>query len=159
MAERKVMKAILIQKKDTAENWEKFNPILKEGEFGYDITNKRYKMGDGVTEWKSLEFAYIGAFLADNEQILKTKKIATEDYVNEQESIFVAQNKTLFPSIGKVKVIYIDLESNIAYIWKEDELQYFPISSEATVTKEQIAPMVEEILNDCILYGGDSETI
>lgn len=157
--ERKIIKAILVQKKDTAINWETNNPVLKEGEFGYDITNKKYKMGDGITEWNSLEFAYIGTFLAENEQILKTDKIATEDYVNEQASIFVAQNKNFFPSVGKEKIIYIDLESNIAYIWKENKLQYISISSEATITKEQITPVVEEILNDCILYGGDSTII
>lgn len=159
MEERKIMKAVLVQKKDMAKNWETFNPILLEGEFGYDTDNKKYKMGDGVTPWLDLEFGYVGQFLIENENILKTKKIATEEYVKEQSSVFIAQNKSFFPSVGKEKIIYIDLEKNIAYIWKETSLQYETVSAEATITEDQIVPIVENLLNNCILCGGDSTTI
>lgn len=158
MEEKKIMKAVLVQKKDTAANWETYNTVLLEGEFGYDTTNKKYKMGDGVTPWLDLQYGYVGEFLIENENILKTKKIATEEYVSEQSSVFIAQNKSLFPSIGKEKVIYIDLEKNIAYIWKENILQYETISAEATITEDQIVPIVEDLLNNCILCGGDSTT-
>jgi hypothetical protein len=39
---------------DTAANWETKNPILAEGEQGYDTTNNYLKIGDGVTAWSDL---------------------------------------------------------------------------------------------------------
>ena len=39
---------------DTADNWESQNPILTVGEIGYDITNKKTKIGDGETAWEDL---------------------------------------------------------------------------------------------------------
>lgn len=41
-------------KRDISDNWNSNNPILKSGEFGYDITNNIVKIGDGVTTWKNL---------------------------------------------------------------------------------------------------------
>ena len=39
---------------DTSDNWKKYNPILRIGEFGNDVTNKVLKIGDGVTSWNNL---------------------------------------------------------------------------------------------------------
>jgi hypothetical protein len=44
-------------RRDTAANWESENPILSEGELGLDLTNERFKIGDGVTAWNSLDNA------------------------------------------------------------------------------------------------------
>lgn len=45
----------IIQRHDTAANWDTHNPILAEGELGFiSDQNNRYKIGDGVTPWKSL---------------------------------------------------------------------------------------------------------
>ena len=46
-------------RRDTAENWNKDNPILCDGEFGVvtDSTDENWlKVGDGVTPWKQLSF-------------------------------------------------------------------------------------------------------
>lgn len=43
-------------RKGTAEAWEYNNPILSQGEPGYDYTNYGLKIGDGKTEWKNLKF-------------------------------------------------------------------------------------------------------
>ena len=51
-----VVKVHLQQKRDTAENWNTNNPVLLKGELGYDITNNRIKVGDGITTWKDLKF-------------------------------------------------------------------------------------------------------
>lgn len=47
----------VLQRRDTASNWTKFNPVLSEGEIGI-ITDggKGYKIGDGVTHWNDLEY-------------------------------------------------------------------------------------------------------
>ena len=44
-------------RRDTAANWESNNPVLSEGELGLDLTNDRFKIGDGVNTWDNLEFA------------------------------------------------------------------------------------------------------
>jgi Major tropism determinant N-terminal domain len=41
-------------RRDTAANWSSGNPILQDGEQGWDTTNKLMKVGDGITAWNSL---------------------------------------------------------------------------------------------------------
>ena len=46
---------IQIRRDDTA-NWESKNPILAEGEIGYDLTENRFKVGDGTSAWMDVEY-------------------------------------------------------------------------------------------------------
>lgn len=49
--------AVKIQfRRDTAVNWQNTNPILSQGELGLDITNNRFKLGDGATAWNDLDY-------------------------------------------------------------------------------------------------------
>ena len=41
-------------RRDTAANWESNNPVLAEGEWGYDTTNKNCKIGDGTRAWNNI---------------------------------------------------------------------------------------------------------
>lgn len=43
-------------KSDTYENWINNNPVLYSGEIVYDSTNKKIKVGDGVSQWSSLPY-------------------------------------------------------------------------------------------------------
>jgi len=43
-------------RRDTYQNWYDNNPILAEGEPGYDLTNKKLKIGDGVALWRALPY-------------------------------------------------------------------------------------------------------
>lgn len=43
-------------RRDTAANWTLQNPVLALGEPGYDTTNNKLKVGDGVTRWNSLSY-------------------------------------------------------------------------------------------------------
>jgi hypothetical protein len=45
---------------DTAADWSTDNPILLEGEPGYETDTHRYKIGDGVHRWSELD-----AFIAE----------------------------------------------------------------------------------------------
>lgn len=40
----------------TSTEWANKNPILKLGEIGYDTTQNKFKIGDGASNWNSLEF-------------------------------------------------------------------------------------------------------
>lgn len=47
-------------RRDTSANWASANPILGQGELGYDITTTETRIGDGVTAWNSLPVFAIG---------------------------------------------------------------------------------------------------
>jgi len=51
-------------RRDTAANWSSENPVLADGEIGYDSTNEIFKFGDGSTAWNSL--STYTAPIADN---------------------------------------------------------------------------------------------
>ena len=43
-------------RRDTSANWQSTNPILAEGEIGYELDTGRLKIGDGVTDWNNLPY-------------------------------------------------------------------------------------------------------
>lgn len=49
--------AIQIQMRhDTTANWGTENPVLAEGELGYNTTTNRFKIGDGTSTWSQLDY-------------------------------------------------------------------------------------------------------
>lgn len=44
-------------RRDTAANWTAANPVLRDGEIGYEIDTKQAKIGDGSSPWSALEYA------------------------------------------------------------------------------------------------------
>ena len=44
------------QRKGTEEQWTSINPILASGEIGWESDTNKFKMGDGVNAWGSLEY-------------------------------------------------------------------------------------------------------
>lgn len=53
--------AVRIQfRRGTKTEWEGINPILAQGELGYESTDKKIKFGDGVTDWNNLPVAAAG---------------------------------------------------------------------------------------------------
>lgn len=55
MATIRVKSANLLRR-DTASNWTKKNPVLREGEEGYETDTGKRKVGDGITEWNNLKY-------------------------------------------------------------------------------------------------------
>ena len=43
-------------RRGTASQWTAANPILAEGEFGYEIDTEKHKVGDGVKTWSLLQY-------------------------------------------------------------------------------------------------------
>lgn len=50
MAER------IVNRKDTAANWATANPVLAEGEFGFETDTRKWKVGNGATTWNSMPY-------------------------------------------------------------------------------------------------------
>jgi hypothetical protein len=43
-------------RRDTAANWTEANPILAEGEMGYETDTNKMKIGNGTKAWKDLSY-------------------------------------------------------------------------------------------------------
>ena len=61
----KVMASRIQIRRDTDANWTASNPILAQGEIGYDIdslgtNNSLYKIGDGISDWNTLPYQSTG---------------------------------------------------------------------------------------------------
>jgi hypothetical protein len=84
-------------RRGTATDWTNFNPVLSSGELGYDITNKNFKVGDGITAWNSLLYTFadiddFNAFKTDLEGDFN-------DYTNQldtQFANFLSTNDAMF---------------------------------------------------------------
>jgi hypothetical protein len=47
-------------RRDTTANWEGVNPVLADGEIGFDTTANKFKVGNGSDEWQEIEYS-VGA--------------------------------------------------------------------------------------------------
>ena len=47
-------------RRDTTLNWTTNDPILLDGEFGYETDTGRYKIGNGVDVWSDLIYSLVG---------------------------------------------------------------------------------------------------
>ena len=51
------MADIIQMRRGSASSWTTYNPILAEGEFGFETDTLRFKLGDGLTHWNSLMYS------------------------------------------------------------------------------------------------------
>ena len=72
MAE-KIVKVIVQLKRDSLEQWQRNNPILRAGEMSYVTDLGKCKIGDGVTHWINLPYFLLETDAASN-IVIKTKE-------------------------------------------------------------------------------------
>lgn len=69
-------------RRDTKARWEEVNPVLMEGEVGFETDTKNIKMGDGVHAWNDLEYGVGYSNLTNepgnNENLAISQKGVTE---------------------------------------------------------------------------------
>lgn len=71
-------KSAFLMRSDTSENWKNNNPVLRQGEEGYETDTGKRKVGDGSAEWKKLPYCDDTLFKAiDDSAEQLTSKIAT----------------------------------------------------------------------------------
>lgn len=73
MAKEKIIKVVIQVKKDSLEQWEKNNPILRAGEPSYVTDLGKFKVGDGKTHWADLPYFLLETDTTSN-VIIKTKE-------------------------------------------------------------------------------------
>lgn len=91
--------AVLQIKRATAARWWELNPILENGEPGFEYDTGRRKTGDGVTPWQLLEY--------DDEKAVLT--------VNTFDNL---------PQIGKPNRIYKVTNEKALYQWNDELKKY-----------------------------------
>ena len=47
----------ILFRRDTSINWSNNNPVLSEGEPGYELDTGLYKLGNGITAWNDLPYS------------------------------------------------------------------------------------------------------
>ncbi len=60
MSECKTTIARFQLRRDAALIWTLTNPVLANGEIGYEADSSRLKIGDGITPWNLLPYFYAG---------------------------------------------------------------------------------------------------
>jgi hypothetical protein len=65
--------AIQIQlRRGTTTEWFNSNPLLAQGEIGVDLTTGKFKIGDGLLHWNSLNYGTTLAGIDDISDVLAT---------------------------------------------------------------------------------------
>lgn len=86
-------------KRGTEARWVEVNPVLMLGEPGFESDTGRLKIGDGVSDWLSLNY------------------VGESDVVN-------ASTHYDFPSIGRTNVLYKAESEKKIYQWNPTEMKY-----------------------------------
>ena len=86
-------------KRGTAQRWIEVNPILQQGEPGFEYDTGKLKIGDGFTPWLTLP--YINDIKVDD---------------NQEEMVTVSAYDQL-PTIGDENKLYRVVEDKLLYQW------------------------------------------
>jgi len=68
------MADIIQIRRDTALSWGTINPVLADGELGFETDSKKGKIGNGITAWNSLTYSFtaLGGYLGIPQNIKST---------------------------------------------------------------------------------------
>lgn len=106
----KVYKTTFRLRRGTAEEWAEINPILQEGEPGFETNTFGLKIGDGKTPYNDLEY------------INRESGAAAGCVVNKPTHYD-------FPSVGNPNVIYKAEKERQIYQWDSEALCYVPLGT------------------------------
>lgn len=115
-------------KRGTSERWVEVNPILKQGEPGFEIDTGKLKIGDGMHTW--IELAYTG-----------------------ESGIINVDSKENLPIVGDVNIIYRVVNESVLYQWNNNI--YEPLSS-GEVDIVNVNNLIQDEGDYLILYGGSA---
>lgn len=84
------VKSANLLRRDTAAGWTVANPILREGEEGYETDTGRRKVGNGTSAWNELSYTVDQTYTPDSENAQSGKAVAeainntaaTKEYVD-----------------------------------------------------------------------------
>ena len=83
-------------RRDTEANWSGVNPILADGEIGFDVTSNRFKVGNGVDAWNDIEFS--GSSLATGDEPVSPNEM--EQWFNPDDGYLYIQYQGQWVAVG-----------------------------------------------------------
>ena len=86
-------------KRGTAQRWSEINPILRQGEPGFEYDTGKLKIGDGFTPWLALSYINGGGEVSD------------------QEEMVTVSTYSELPKVGDEKKLYRVVEDRLLYQW------------------------------------------
>ena len=86
-------------KRGTAQRWIEVNPILRQGEPGFEYDTGKLKIGDGFTPWASLPY------------------INGEVNVSGQEEMITVSTYDMLPTVGDPTKLCRVVEDKLLYQW------------------------------------------
>ena len=69
----KTINSKLLVRRDSSSNWTTNNPVLSQGEIGYDTNEGKIKVGNGSSNWSSLPF-----FALENEDSVEAPQAESD---------------------------------------------------------------------------------
>lgn len=92
-------------RRDTAARWAQSNPILLEGEIGYETDTRMRKIGDGVSNWNQLGYLRAEGIVqttGDSEDVVMSQKAVSET-LSELESEVKRDTSELYSTFDSFK--------------------------------------------------------
>lgn len=136
--------AVRIQfRRGTSTEWYNANPILSDGEIGYETDTKIIKFGDGATAWRVLDVAaagditavYAGTGLTGGASsgaatlAVDTSYVVTASAINYKGDMIVGLspgNYSRFPAGADGSVLVSDSTQNLGVKWVSSNEDYYP---------------------------------
>ena len=87
-------------RRDSSARWAEINPILLEGEVGFETDTKRRKIGDGTNRWNDLDYLAaenVVQELGNSENVVISQKGVTEKFTELETEVLL--NKEILNSI------------------------------------------------------------
>ena len=100
-------------KRGTAQRWIEVNPILRQGEPGFEYDTGKLKIGDGFTPWLGLPYIN-GA------------------QISGQEEIVTATTYSDLPRNGDVNILYRVVEDKLLYQWNSQTSKYESLGAQGS---------------------------
>ena len=101
-------------KRGTAQRWIEVNPVLRQGEPGFEYDTGKLKIGDGFTPWLGLSYI-------------------NDVQVSGQEEIIVATTYADLPKMGDSAKLYRVVEDKLLYQWNNNSSSYETIGGQGSL--------------------------
>ena len=100
-------------KRGTAQRWIEVNPILRQGEPGFEYDTGKLKIGDGFTPWLALPYI-------------------NDVNVSGQEEMVVVASYSDLPKVGDESKLYRVVEDKLLYQWNLQRNLYESLGSQGS---------------------------
>ena len=109
-----IIKHIYQFKRGTAQRWIEVNPVLRQGEPGFEYDTGKLKIGDGFTPWLTLPYI-------------------NDVDVSGQEEIIVVSTYNDLRRMGDVNILYRVIDDKLLYQWNSTTKKYESLGAQGSL--------------------------